>query len=123
MRKLRLFLALLLLLVLPLQGYAAAHMALLGPDAPSSETAMQMEEGMPCHMADMPQDTGHDTSAPTTEHACVKCPLCALHAGLPLPQTFGLAIAPRHAGPAGTLLAPAMVYLDPPLPVPRGAAA
>lgn len=124
MSTLRRLLVLALLLVLPLQGYAAARMAVLGPQEPAHAMAM-MGDGLPCDMAQMPamHDTQHHDTAPANEHACVKCPLCALHAGVPLPQIFGMAEAPRHADPAGALLTPGTVYLDPPLTVPRGIAA
>lgn len=130
MRKLRVLFSLLLLLVLPVQGYAMARMALLGPDcdahAPPQvkhaqlelRQAVDAEAGMPCH--DM-QPTAHE-SAPQSgaDHGCVKCPLCALHAGAPARAPMPPAgIAPRDA-PGGLFAEPATVYLDLPLPVPRG---
>jgi len=133
MRKLRFLLSLLLLLVLPVQGYAMVRMTLLGADCVmrAQETPAPIEDGAeampPCHtMAGQAMDgmqaPGHDM--PAGEHpVCVKCPLCAMNASMPAAATFALMAAPRHDGPRGLFLEPATFYADPPLRVPRRHAA
>jgi len=133
MRKLRFLLSLLLLLVLPVQGYAMVRMALLGADCAmhAKQAQAPVEDGAaampPCHtmagqtMGGM-QAPSHDT--PGDEHpVCVKCPLCAMNGSMPAAAAFALTVAPRHDGPQGLFIEPAAVYAEPPMRVPRGHAA
>ncbi|MDB5804821.1 MAG: hypothetical protein JWN73_2143 [Betaproteobacteria bacterium] len=132
MRKVRFFLSLLLLLVLPVQGYAMVRMTVLGADCLMHAHEMpapvqDATEAMPCHtMQAQAGMTGmqpaHDAPAGDS-HVCIKCPLCAMNGSLPSAVAFVLTAAPRHDGPRGLFAEPAAVYVDPPLRVPRGSAA
>jgi len=132
MRKFRFLLSLLLLLVLPVQGYAMVRMTVLGADCLMHAHEMPAPGGdaaaaMPCHT--MQAQAGMARMQPAQDlpagdsHVCIKCPLCAMNGSLPSAIAFTLAAAPRHDGPRGLFVEPAAVYIDPPLRVPRGPAA
>jgi hypothetical protein len=82
----------LLMLALPLQGFAAAsmlgcafsHQTVAEPIAMAAETA-------PCHGSEQPD-------APPAQHDCKHCAVCALALTLPIPASDAPAILPAaHA--------------------------
>lgn len=108
----RLSIVLLLLVLLPLRGWAAGSMA-AGPGAGLAHEAMQ-GAAMPCHVLFDEGQGGHAAGeeppvAPAAEagHLCAACDLCHAPAGLgadalrlprPLPAAGPLAWNPRDTG-------------------------
>jgi hypothetical protein len=124
MVKFRRLIAALLILVLPIQGYAMAAMGMRAPAAPVAQHAGHhaMDEsaaGGHQHMNDPMDDAARDAPQ-DTNHACDKCAMCALCGGILTPSPFDLALSPALPQDLhGRFVAPAPVYADPPLRVPR----
>lgn len=100
------FLLMLLMLVLPLQAWAAASML----DCAFSHQA----ELAPMAMADEPMAGCHEpepSGAPSAEHNCKHCPVCALASALPITASDRVTILPVPSRFASQPAATMSVYI------------
>lgn len=120
MRLLRLLLAWLLLAALPLQGVAAATMALCGTAGAAAEPALHEHAHHGAthgHQAAASQQAADDSPA-AAHHACSICATCCNAAALPAAVPASPVVAVGHPfapGPAGPLVEqPSTVIERPP---------
>lgn len=123
MRKFRSLMAALLILVLPIQGYAMAAMGMRTPAAmPTAQHAGHHAMDAPAmdHQQMHHADNAMHHAPQDKKHACDQCAMCALCGGVLAPSAFDLALSPALPQDLhGLFFAPLPVYADPPLRVPR----